>query len=341
MDDITAKTMLQIYDHLPNGLLERDASRLHEVLAGPTLIYLKGRKPDTLFVSVLLHGNETTGWEAVRQLLNKYANKALPRSLCLFIGNIAAARQGLRHLVDQPDYNRIWKNDGDSPEHRMAQQVIQEVSRLELFAAVDVHNNTGKNPHYACVNRLDQSYLHLATLFGRTVVYFIKPDTVMSMAMAPLCPAVTVECGQPGMPQGVTHVLDYLDACLHLSEFPSHPVTPHDLDLFHTVATVKVSPQMEVGFGTDTDDISLLPDIDRFNFNELPAGTAFGQVRSPGMQPFMVRDEQNRDVTARFFEVNGRWIQTCIPAMPSMLTRDLEIIKQDCLCYLMERFPLG
>jgi hypothetical protein len=96
-----------------------------------------------------------------------------------------------------------------------------------------------------------------------------------------------------------------------------------------------------VGFNADSDDIALLPDIDRFNFNELPAGTAFGQVRHVGMQPFTVRDEQNRDVTARYFEINGRWIQTCTPVMPSMLTRDLDIMKQDCLCYLMERFPLG
>ncbi|MDH3948179.1 MAG: M14 family metallopeptidase [Gammaproteobacteria bacterium] len=333
--------MLHIYDHIPNGLLERDATRLYEILPGPSLIYLSGQKSETLFISVLLHGNETTGWEAARELLNKYDKQPLPRSVCLFIGNVAAARKGQRHLADQPDYNRIWKADGDSPEHNMARHVIEEVSKLELFASVDIHNNTGKNPHYACVNRLDQPYLHLATLFGRTVVYFIKPDTVMSMAMAPLCPAVTVECGQPGMPQGTRHVLDYLDACLHLSEFPTHPVTPHDLDLFHTVATVKVPPELDVGFGNESVDISLLPDIDRFNFNELPAGTAFGQVGSAGMQPFTVSDEQNRDVTARFFEINGHWIQTRTPVMPSMLTLDLEIIKQDCLCYLMERFPLG
>ena len=341
MDSLTSKTMLQIYDQLPEGLLQRDANRLHEVLSGPSLIHVAGQKPDTLFVSVLLHGNETTGWEAVRELLHKYEKQPLPRSMCLFIGNVAAARYGQRHLAEQPDYNRIWKSDGDLPEHNLARQVIEYVSKLELFAAVDIHNNTGKNPHYACVNRLDQSYLHLATLFGRTVVYFIKPDTVLSMAMAPLCPAVTVECGQPGMPQGTSHMLDYLDACLHLSEFPQHPVTPQDLDLFHTVATVKLPPEVGVGFGDEGVDVTLLPDIDRFNFNELPAGTAFGQVSTSGMQPFIVRDEQNRDVTARFFEINGHWIQTRTPVMPSMLTLDLEIIKQDCLCYLMERFPLG
>ena len=107
------------------------------------------------------------------------------------------------------------------------------------------------------------------------------------------------------------------------------------------MATVKVPPELEVGFGDEDRDVSLLPDIDRFNFNELPAGTAFGRVNTSGLQPFSVRDEQNRDVTSRFFEINGHWIQTRTPLMPSMLTLDLEIIKQDCFCYLMERFPLG
>ena len=99
--------MLHIYDQIPHGLLERDATRLHEVLPGPSLIHLSGQKSKTLFISVLLHGNETTGWEATRELLNKYSKRHLPRSVCLFIGNVAAARYGKRHLHDQPDYNRI------------------------------------------------------------------------------------------------------------------------------------------------------------------------------------------------------------------------------------------
>ena len=87
--------------------------------------------------------------------------------------------------------------------------------------------------------------------------------------------------------------------------------------------------------------LRLLPDIDRFNFHELPAGTAFGRVRESGFRPFEVRDERGQEVSARFFEINGHWIQTRSPVMPSMLTLDRSIIKQDCLCYLMERLPLG
>ncbi len=337
---MTEHDMLTIYDELPAGLLDCEARQLHEILPGPGLIHLAGHRPEVLFVSVLLHGNEFTGWDAVRELLRKYQGPGLPRSLSLFIGNVAAAREGLRHLPDQPDYNRIWRGAGTTPEHRMAQQLLEEVRRLDLFAAVDVHNNTGKNPHYACVNRLEPDYLHLASLFSRTVVYFIRPDTVMSMAMAQYCPAVTIECGQPGVPRGVVHVLEFLEACLHLDHFPAHPVAAKDLDLFHTVATVRIPPQLEFGFGEDGRDLCLLPDIDRLNFNELPAGTAFGRVRDADVVPFEVQDEQGREVSERYFEIRDRWIQTRVPVMPSMLTLDRDVIRQDCLCYLMERLSL-
>lgn len=341
MDRLADRPMLTIYHQLPEGLLERNADELHEVLAGPTLILLEGHHPEYLVVSVLLHGNESTGWEAVRDLLVRHEGQRLPRSLCLIIGNVEAARYNQRHLTEQLDYNRIWKGDDDTPEHRMAQQVLQELARLDLFAAVDVHNNTGKNPHYACVNVLDSRYLYLATLFSRTVVYFIKPDTVMSMAMSKLCPAVTIECGQPGVPRGTLHVSEFLDACLHLDHFPAHPVAPQDLDLFHTVATVKIPTHLKFGFSDEGGDICLLPDIDRLNFNELPSGTAFGQVRDSEIEPFDVRDEQGREVSNRYFEINSRWIQTRTPVMPSMLTLDQDIIRTDCLCYLMERLSIS
>ena len=64
--------MLTELESLPDGLLELPGERLHEMLAGPTLIHLPGRHAQPLFVSVLLHGNEDSGWYAVQTLLRKY-----------------------------------------------------------------------------------------------------------------------------------------------------------------------------------------------------------------------------------------------------------------------------
>lgn len=332
---------LQELDQLPDGLLQVAAEGLLEVLDGPTLIHLPGLRPEPLFVSILMHGNETVGWEAVRRLLAPYeAGQPLPRAMSLFIGNIAAAAKGRRLLPGQPDYNRVWPSceSGDSPERRMMAQVVEIMRGRKPFASIDIHNNTGFNPHYACVNRLETPFLHLAHLFSRTVVYFLRPRGVQSMAFAELCPAVTLECGKVGQARGVEHAEEYLAACLHLSEHPQHPISPHDIDLFHTVARVSVSPRASIGFSPAGGDIVFEPDLDRLNFQELPAGTPFGRIEGDDLQLLDVRDEQGRQVLGDYFGVNDGRLCLQRTVMPSMLTKDIDIIRQDCLCYLMERY---
>jgi hypothetical protein len=331
--------MLTQYDALPSGLLDLPASRLGEVLPGPTLIHLPGRRTPPLFVSVLLHGNEDTGWQAAQSVLKKYAAAELPRALSLFIGNVEAARSGLRRLDGQPDYNRVWpgSEEAQPAELAMMQQVVDEMRARGVFASIDIHNNTGLNPHYACINRLDQDFLHLATLFSRIVVYFIRPRGVQSAAFAELCPAVTVECGKPGMPDSVEHAAAFMEAGLHLAEFPVHPVAPHDVDLFHTVATIRVPEQSSFGFNAPAADIDFVPELDHFNFRELKHGDLLGRVRQDSPARLLALDENGEDIGARLFDYRHGEITLRQPLMPAMLTRDERVIRQDCLCYLMER----
>jgi succinylglutamate desuccinylase len=291
---------------------------------------------------VLLHGNEDTGWLAARRLLREYANQPLPRSLSLFIGNVEAARHHQRFLDGQPDYNRIWSSATvrqGTPERKMAEQIVEDMRRREVFASLDIHNNTGINPHYACVRRLDQSFLHLATLFGRTVVHFTKPDGVLIQPFSDLCPSVTVECGQAGQVYGVEHGFDYLRACLHLAEIPTHPVAEHDINLYHTVAIVKVPRDVSFSFDSDDADIQFNRDLDHFNFRELPAGTALGRIRPGSHAHLEVRDSEDHEVGERFLRIVDGEIRTTLPVMPSMLTLSERAIRQDCLGYFMEKRP--
>ena len=335
--------MLTIINSIPEGLLDLEASRLANILDGPTLIHLDGRRDDTLFVSALLHGNELTGWEAVRRLLKAYdeggGDKPLPRNLSLFIGNVAAAQAGLRHLDGQPDYNRVWPGGEltDNPEAGMMQLVIDSVVQRNLFASIDIHNNTGINPHYGCVNVIDNRFLRLALLFSRLVIYFIRPAGVQSLAMAQHCPAVTIEAGKVGDEAGIEHTRQFVDACLHLSELSGEPLHHEEIDLFHTVATVKVPKDVGFDFEDDTRTISFYSELERFNFCELPEGTAWGTI-SNGTLPLEVISENGNSVAERFFVNDDGLLKNRVPVMPSMLTSDLRVIEQDCLCYLMERW---
>lgn len=329
-------------DHLPKGLLDARAEQLHQLISVPTLVHLAGREPKPLFVSVLLHGNETTGLEAVQALLKKYAGKVLPRSVSIFFGNVLAAREGLRRLDKQPDFNRIWPGTEHLPgaETRMAQAVHAEMRKRGVFAGVDVHNNTGSNPHYACVHRLDNRSLNLAAMFGRLVIYGTRPRGTQTGAFAGLCPAVTLECGKPGQAYGAEHASQFIDSCLHLSALSKNLPAHHDLDLFHTVAQVVVREEVRFSFLDTTADLLLCERLDHLNFTELRPGTILGYVNrtdSGSPLPLIARDEEGRDVASEYFAVEGCRLVLKKPTMPAMLTLDERIIRQDCLCYLMER----
>lgn len=330
--------MLRITDALPDGFIEAQPEQLDELLGGPTLIHLSGRQQPALFVSLMLHGNEPTGLFAVQALLQEYAERELPRALSIFVGNVSAARHKRRRLDQQPDYNRVW-SEGDTPEHAMMAQVLASMRERGLFASIDIHNNTGINPHYACINKLETTFLQLASLFSRTVVFFTKPDGVQSKALAQLCPAVTLECGQPGQAFGIEHARDYLDACLKLHEIPEQPVAAHDVSVFHTVSIVRVPENVSFAFGSSDVQLQFVDDIDHFNFSEMPAGTHFGW-RHDDLSKLVCEDEQGNDVSERYFRYRDGNIELATAVMPSMLTRDETVIRQDCFCYLMERMEL-
>jgi succinylglutamate desuccinylase len=120
--------MLTVLDHLPERFLDTPARELHRLLSGPTLIHLPGRRTPPLFISVLLHGNEDTGVVALQSVLRAYGKRPLPRALSILVGNVAAAREGLRRLDDQPDYNRVWPGSTvhtASPEYAAMREVFQ------------------------------------------------------------------------------------------------------------------------------------------------------------------------------------------------------------------------
>ena len=334
--------MLSILNHAPPGLLEAAPTELHRILQGPTLIHLPGVRHEPLLVSVLLHGNEDTGLRAAQAVLKRHVQRPLPRAMSLFIGNVAAARLGVRRLDEQPDYNRVWPGsiEPHTPEHDMMARVVAEMRARRVFASVDVHNNSGLNPHYACVSRLDPRALHLCTLFSRTVVHFERPLGVQVSAFNDLCPAVTLECGKPGAAGSAEQVADFIEGCLHLAEFPAHDPRPQDLDLYHTVATVKIAPGVTFSFEEDRSDLCLVRDLDHMNFCELVPRTFWGHVRTGSPPPLEVTDGTGASVFERYFTVSNGELRLARSVMPAMLTLDERAIRQDCLCYLMERLIL-
>ena len=329
---------LEIYDRLPHRFLEVKPDGLEDILAGPSLIRLAGKKEPPLFVATLLHGNEPTGFLALQKLLRKYQDdNPLPRSLIIFIGNVFAAKKNIRHLRRQPDFNRIW-NGGDQPEQKMARQVIEFAKDSKVMACVDIHNNSGKNPHYSIVNRLDPTFINLARLFSKTMAYFTRPVEVLSQAFSEFCPSVTIESGQLGDPYGVEHVLEYLDKCLRLDRVPVDKGAAGDgVELYHSAACIKVPHKSRVGFDRNfrDKDFCFIENLDGLNFTRLPENTLLGWRFNPELD-LRVMDEKGQNVRERYIRYDEEEIRLTRPVIPSMFTTDEELVYQDCLGYLME-----
>lgn len=328
-----------IYNSLPDGFLDTPPEKLGSLFNGPSVLHLEGEKEGPIFLATLLHGNEPTGLSAIQKYLRKFFRNGklapLPRSLILFVGNVLAAEQNLRLLPGQLDYNRIWSGVG-SPEQEMAQSTIEYAKSHNVFLSVDIHNTSGKNPHYSCVNQLDAQCINLARLFSSTLIYFAEPHEVLSLAFSKICPSITIEAGKPDEPDSEPHVLAFLDTLFDLSSIPT-TLTGNDLRVFHSMVRIKVPDESRIGFlnQSSENDFCFPEKMDSMNFNELPVNTLLGWRNNPNLS-LLVLDEHNRNVESDYLQYNGAEIRLKRSVIPSMISTDEKIVHQDCLGYLME-----
>jgi hypothetical protein len=76
--------------------------------------------------------------------------------------------------------------------------------------------------------------------------------------------------------------------------------------------------------------------MDCLNFCELPIGASFGKAKTERAY-LSALSEDGEEKSDRYFQIENGEIVLKVPLMPSMLTLNTDIIRQDCLCYLMER----
>lgn len=320
---------LRLLTSLPDAIAELPAASLGDALGGPTLFDLRqGGKPP-LFVSTLLHGNETSGWDAVRSLARR--GKLAGASWMLFIGNPGAAALGVRSLDGQPDFNRIWTDadgerdgnvvPGEAPTHadesRLADEVTDAVRAAAPFLAVDVHNNSGHNPPYSVVTSLDRRTLAAASAFAPRAIHARQPEGVQTRAFSRFCPALTIEVGVPEDADSAMRARAYLERCLEAGAPPDGD--PDAVTLYENTVRVNVRGELE-----------LEPGLERRNFDLAPQGQCLARAGE-----LEARHADGTVVTDAYLRRCGTGTFLARDVMLSMYTSDADIARQDCLCYFM------
>lgn len=342
------------FDVLPSGFLEVEFCDIRNVCPKPSLIRLRGKRSPALFISILLHGNEDAGLLALQDFFRAVAPDDLERDLTIFVGNVEACEAGVRFQDGKVDFNRAWPGS-DLPlskTHDMLAKVVEQVVDEGVFASIDIHNNTGRNPEYGCICSLDQQHVNLASLFSEKIVYFTRPKGVQTQAFLRHCPAVTLECGQIGSLKGAKAASLFLQKCMQTESFEglmvgidaAQDASGNDLasvaEVYRTVARIRLQGNCSVGFESGN-DIVFREDLDLLNFRMLPAGEPIGRLNSQLGKCLIVKDQSGNDVTSDFLQCNESQVSFGKAVMPSMLTKNLTVMRQDCVGYLMETIPLS
>ena len=325
---------LDCIDYLPPEICRTPLSDIMRVFPNPTLISVSGEREDPLFVSTLLHGNETTSYFVLQEIARRYAHTPPPRSLLIFVGNVRAAAAGKRFLPGQPDFNRFWSRSSE-PGYELAEHIMDIAQNRYVFASIDIHNNTGANPLYGCVSTYRSADLYLAARFAPVGVFYLNPPTTQSIAFSRMCPSITIECGQNETKEGIERAIDLVEHTMSLDTFPRHAPAPDTLNLFETIGRVVINPEAQFSFGDDGADLVLRRDLEEFNFKTMQHGTHWATCTQRD-HPFRVVDEHGTDLTDQFFHFDGAQVSLAQDITPSMVTHDVDVIRQDCLCYLMK-----
>jgi hypothetical protein len=331
------------YDEL-KALLEGSDEDVLVALGGkPALIRIPGteRHPRARLVACLLHGNEDSGFRAVTELLREAPH--YPYDLWVLIGNVrAATTEGWfanRYLDDQEDFNRVWGLEPPTTRmRRCAAAVLEELAEADLEAAIDLHNNTGKNPYYAITPRQEPAWLHLGAVCADIVLHWGFRAHTLMQALSEQCPAIAVECGLPGLPESAAFAADALWRYLEADDLDGVR-RPREAYVMRHRVEVRPEVPFAVG-GTLSEDLELVltPEMDGHNFGMLLAGTEIGRVHAGSAVPLLAMDMRGRDTTDEFFQVTPRGsVVVTQDVTPVMMATTVVQIRRDCFFYIARR----
>ena len=324
---------LRVETTLDPTLLDLNATQLLGPLDGPTLFDLSSSNAPPAFISVLLHGNETSGWDGIRSVLSKRIQQgvALP-SLLLLVGNVAAAAQGARYLDDQVDFNRIW-DGGEGEQIQWADKVFDYVKQRQPHFAADMHNNSGPNPPFSIIANTYAETLEAARAYGPLSILARQPHGNLTRRFSQICTSISCELGMASDLQSAHRAESYINAIFN--GFESNEDTEQEFKLHRN--DVRVIVDHNGGRASPLDVPVLDPVLDKFNFEWVGSGTVLAKLESHH-RALRAVDADHRDVSNEYLHHDYRRgdIRLARDVVISMYTRDPLLALQDCVCYFLE-----
>ena len=310
-------------------------------LGGPTWLRIPGHdRSRRRAITTLLHGNEPSGIRALHRWIQS-GQKPLVDLVC-FVGAVDAAltppRFGHRFLPGHKDLNRCFRNPFMGVDGQIAKALLQRLREAKPEALIDLHNASGRSPAYGVTTQLGLAQEVLTSLFSdHLILTDLRLGTLMEATEHDF-PTITVECGGASDPEsdgvamkGLTHYAMAESVLVPRPTFQKISVLKHPI-------RVELREDAKIVYDTapiPKVDITLRPDIDRYNFGVLKPGEVLGWVGSRRLEALIARDARGRDRTQEIFTAQDGCLQVSQPARLLMMTTNPDIAQSDCLFYFL------
>ncbi|MCH7815367.1 MAG: succinylglutamate desuccinylase/aspartoacylase family protein [Proteobacteria bacterium] len=312
-------------------------------LHGPTHIHISGNDPSRCrAVVTLLHGNEPSGFHAIFDPLKRQIKPVV--DIHYFIPSVDAAKQApgfiYRMLPHQKDLNRCFSTPfGDTEQDLLAQDLLENLKSFNPESVIDIHNTSGSSPSFGVTTFMDERHDALVSLFThRTIVTDLPLGSLMEISRF-MMPTVTIECG------GAQDIASNVMAIEGLTKYISYANvltlehTDMSLEFFHNPLRLELLEGSDIAYGDHclmTDGVTLLPEIEDFNFGFVNPDTRLGFVSGELDSNLTVRDARGRERLQDYFRLSDGELYPLRTLKLFMVTTNPEIARKDCLFYLIE-----
>ncbi len=305
-------------------------------LPGPSVLRLAGAHTGApRALSVLLHGNEPSGFRAVHRYLREGRRPA--RETLVFVGAVEAAKTAPlwshRMLPGRRDLNRCFLELHEDVDGAVARDYLTVLERAQPEALVDLHNNTGHNPPYGVLVDDREQSVAICELFApRGVLNSLRLGTLVE-AWRSHCISVVLECGQAGAVEADEVAFRGLCRFLEAKVLPAAP--SREMTLYRNTVRFMVPTGVELTFGDSASgDFTLRADLEHYNFRTVPAGTVLGWYGGDQL-PLEARGADGSDQASDYLDVSDGQLLAKAAFVPIMMTTRPEVVSADCLCYLV------
>lgn len=312
-------------------------------LPGPTHIQISGKHSDrSRAMTTLMHGNEPSGLFALHNVLKQKIRPLV--DIHCYVMSVDAAKQSpgfvYRMLPHHKDLNRCFKPPyGESEQEQLAKGLLDELRRRQPECLIDVHNTSGSSPAFGVTTFMDDRHDALVSLFThRMIVTDLSLGAIMEISDS-ILPTVTIECG--GAQDRESNLVATEGLIRYMTEEEILSVKHSDLSLefFHNPMRLELREESAIAFGEHKlveEGITLLPDIENYNFGFVNAQTLLGFVDGELANNLSAKTNTGEDCLQDYFEVRNSALYPRQQLKLFMVTTNPEIARKDCLFYFVE-----